>query len=295
MYELNPLGPKSWYISCPAKIGVYKPAEESNEVYLIDSGNDKDAGRRVRKVLDEQGWVLKGILNTHSNADHVGGNQYLQKQTGCHIFAKGIEAACTRFPILEPSFLFGAFPPKELRHKFLLAPPSDAKEITDPLFPAEVQVIDLPGHFFDMVGFALPDGTVFLADCVSSAYTLEKYQVSFIYDVEAYLETLDKICTLEGKLFVPSHADVTEDISELAALNKEKVLEIAELLMGFCAKEGQTAEQVLARLFNHYGLNMDFEQYALVGSTVRSYLSWLLAKGRLKTEFRDNLLYWQSV
>lgn len=34
-------------------------------------------------------------------------------------------------------------------------------------------------------------------------------------------------------------------------------------------------ETLLKRLFDEYGLVMNFEQYVLVGSTVRSYLSWL--------------------
>ena len=116
MYELHQVGEKSYYIDCPAKIGVYRANE--TDVYLIDSGNDKDAGRKVRKILDEQGWQLKGILNTHSNADHIGGNRYLQQQTGCKIFSSGIEAAFTENPILEPSFLYGGYPCKDLRHKF---------------------------------------------------------------------------------------------------------------------------------------------------------------------------------
>ena len=32
---------------------------------------------------------------------------------------------------------------------------------------------------------------------------------------------------------------------------------------------------ILQRLFTEYALTMNFEQYVLVGSTVRSYLSWL--------------------
>ena len=98
MYELNQIGEKSYYINCPAKIGIYKVND--SEVYLIDSGNDKDAGRKVRKILSENGWNLKGIINTHSNADHIGGNKYLQQQTGCKIFADGIEAAMRDFIIL---------------------------------------------------------------------------------------------------------------------------------------------------------------------------------------------------
>jgi hypothetical protein len=38
---------------------------------------------------------------------------------------------------------------------------------------------------------------------------------------------------------------------------------------------------------------MNFEQYVLVGSTVRSYLSWLKDTGKLSARFEDNLLPWQ--
>ena len=40
---------------------------------------------------------------------------------------------------------------------------------------------------------------------------------------------------------------------------------------------------------------MNFQQYALIGSTVRSYLAWLKDNGRLKVRFEDNLLLWERV
>lgn len=51
-------------------------------------------------------------------------------------------------------------------------------------------------------------------------------------------------------------------------------------------------EQLLKQLFDDYSLTMTFEQYVLVGSTVRSYLAWLKDSGRLSLEFKDNLLLW---
>lgn len=290
MYELNQVGEKSYYVNCPAKIGIYQVNDK--EVYLIDSGNDKDAAKKVHKILDEKGWDLLGILNTHSNADHIGGNQYLQQQTGCKIFSGGIEKAFTEYPVLEPSFLYGGYPCKDLRHKFLLAASSEVTDFSDESFPKEVEIIPLKGHFFDMVGFKTPDDTVFLADCLSSKETLDKYQIGFIYDVAEYLKTLETVKSIKAKIFVPAHAPVTDDIAGLADVNIAKVHEIADKILWIC-NEPLCFENILQRLFSDYGLTMNFEQYVLVGSTIRSYLAWLKDTGRVNGMFENNMLLWQ--
>ncbi len=292
MYELVQVSEKCYYINCPAKIGVYVPDGEN--VYLVDSGNDKDAGRKVRQILDKNEWHLTGILNTHSNADHIGGNKYLQGQTGCKVYSGGIEAAFTKHPVLEPSFLYGGYPCKDLRHKFLMAQESDVTDFSDESFPKEIAVIPLPGHFFDMVGFRMPDNVVFLADCISSRGTLDKYAVSFIYDVGAYLETLDMVEGMEAAMFVPAHAEASADVKELVRYNRDKVQSIAERILSICEKP-MCFERILQEVFRGYGLIMNFEQYVLVGSTVRSYLSWLKDTGKVSAEFRDSMLLWQII
>ncbi len=108
MFELIQVSQRSYYIQSPAKIGLVTLS--GSDVCLIDSGNDKDAGRKIRKILDERGWLLTAIYNTHSNADHIGGNKYLQGQTNCRIYAPGIDCDFTRHPLLEPSFLYGGYP-----------------------------------------------------------------------------------------------------------------------------------------------------------------------------------------
>ena len=289
MYELIQAAEHTYYIESPAKIGL---VQTGGTVALIDSGSDKEAGRKVRQHLDARGLKLSAIYNTHSNADHIGGNQYLQRQTGCAVYAPGVEAAFTRDPILEPSFLYGGCPPKPLRHKFLLAQPSDVQVLDPKACPLEV--IPLPGHFFDMVGYRTEDDVVFLADCLSSRETLEKYRVSFLYDVAAYLDTLDRVAAMEAALFIPAHAAATEDIAPLARYNRDQVYAVAEDLLDLLA-EPLVFEEVLRRLFRRYHLTMDFQQYVLVGSTVKSYLAWLLDGGRVTAAFNDCRLLWQRV
>lgn len=292
MYELIQASERSYYIQSPAKIGLVQLSE--TDVCLIDSGSDKEAGRKVRQLLDARGWRLAAIYNTHSNADHIGGNRYLQNQTGCRIYAPGIECDFTRHPILEPSFLYGGYPCRDLRHKFLLAQESGAEELTADRLPEGFEMIPLPGHFFDMAGFRTPDGVVYLADCLSSRETLDKYQIGFLYDAAAYLDTLEKVKAMEARLFVPAHAEAAEDVSALAQYNIDKVLEIRDKLAALC-REPLGFEDILQRLFTDYGLAMNFEQYVLVGSTVRSYLSWMKDGGRLEVLFENNRLLWRTV
>ena len=292
MYELIRVSEKCWYIEAPAKVGVYQASE--NEVYLVDSGSDKDAGRKVRQVLDKQRWQLKGILVSHSNADHIGGCQYLQKQYSCPVYSGGIEACFTRHTILEPAFLFGGYPMKELRHKFLLAQECEVTDFSDPAFPREVKILPLPGHYFDMVGFEMPDGTVFLADCISSRETLDKYAVSFIYDVQAYLDTLDMVEKMDAPVFVPAHAKAGGDLKELIAFNRDKVHEIAGVLLDICRDE-MNFEEILKGIFDHYALAMTMQQYVLVGSTIKSYLSWLKDSGKMETVIAENRILWKTV
>lgn len=292
MYELIQASESCYYIESPAKIGLVRLNE--TDVCLIDSGSDKDAGRKVRQHLDKNGWRLTAIYNTHSNADHVGGNQYLQKQTGCAVYAPGIECDITRHPLLEPSFLYGGFPPRELRHKFLMAQPSDAHELTADVLPEGFELLPLPGHFFDMVGFRTAEDVVYLADCLSSRETLDKYQIPFIYDVAAYLATLETVKTMRAKLFIPAHAAAAEDVSDLAQYNIDKVHQVSDRILALCAQP-LCFEALLQKLFTAYGLDMTFQQYALVGSTVRSFLSWLKEEGRIAAEFTDNLLVWHTI
>ncbi len=291
MYELVHASNNTYYIESPAKIGV---VVDGADAVIIDSGNDKDAGKKIKKILDANGWNLRAILNTHSHADHIGGNRYLQPQTGCKIYAPEIECDFTNHPILEPALLYGANPPAELLHKFLLAQESRALPLTADALPNGMEIIPLAGHTFNMVGFRTADDVVFLADCLSSEKTLEKYQIGFIYDIAAYLNTLEMVKTMSATLFVPSHAEPTANIVALAQKNIDKVHEIADVITQICT-EPKPFEQLLANIFTHYNLTMTFEQHALVGSTVKSYLTWLKGNNTVTCEIDNNTLLWRTL
>ena len=80
---------------------------------------------------------------------------------------------------------------------------------------------------------------------------------------------------------------------EIAQYNIDTVREIADRIVSICAGP-QNFESILKRLFDEYSLELSLEQYALVGSTVRSYLAYLLDEGRLCVRCEDNMLLWEA-
>ena len=288
--ELIQVGEKTYYIKNPTNIGVYKIDDKN--VYLIDTGNDKEAGKKILKIIDEQGWEVKGVISTHSHADHIGGNKVIQDRTNCEILAHNIEKCFTEYPISESSFLYGGYPFKDIKNKFLYAKESVAKPIEDNL-PEGLEYFSLKGHYFDMIGVKTSDDVYFLADSLSSKETITKYHLIFLYDVREYVNTLDYLSTLDGKLYIPSHCEATSDIKELIKVNRDKVLEIADEIYDACKKE-MTFEEILKYIFDRYGLHLSANQYVLCGSTIRSYLSYLYDENRVCFEFKDNKMLWKQ-
>jgi len=289
MYELIQVGENTYYVDCPAKVGLYHMGD--GKVALIDSGSDKDGAKKVLKHLTAQGWELAMILSTHFHADHIGGNRFLQERTGCPIYASGLDRVFMENTILEPISLWAGCPPKALRNKFLMAQESSVQELTEEVLPQGLSMIRLDGHSPAMTGIRTDDGVWFLADALTGREILEKYHISFLYDIEEYLKTLDRVETLEGRLFIPAHAAPCEDIRPLVAANREKCLELMGLVKVLCA-EPITVEELLKRVFDHYGLTLDLAQYVLSGSTLRSYLSYLLDQGELSCISRENRILW---
>ncbi len=72
---------------------VHEP--EANVTAVVDTPEVP----AILKALDQTGWKLTHILNTHWHPDHAGGNEELKAKTGCQIIGPRAEAA--RIPAIE--------------------------------------------------------------------------------------------------------------------------------------------------------------------------------------------------
>jgi len=145
-----------------------------------------------------------------------------------------------------------------------------------------------------MCGIRTNDGIAFVADSVFPRQTIDKYHIFFVYDVGGFLNTLDFLETMQAELFVPSHAEAVEDIKSLVAINRKKVMEVMETIHDFCT-EPINFEEILKKAFDSYHLDLNLNQYVLVGSTIRSYLSFLCDSGSMEIAFQDNRLLFHAL
>ena len=290
MYELVRVTENVLFMDCPTRVGVLRLPD--GEAAAIDGGSDDTAAKKLLRGLEAEGLALTRVYITHAHADHVGGNALLQARTGCRIFANGAERSIAAHTILEPLDVYGANPPEELKGKFYMAKPSRVEELSPEDLPAGVEMIPLPGHSVDMVGFRAED-VVFLADALAARETIRKYGIPFLWDVAAYLDTLRRIGEMEAQLFIPAHAEPTRDIRELARFNIDVTNETADRIESFCG-EGTTFDMLLRKVFRAYGLQMSLGQHTLVGSTVRGYLTYLENSGRVRHECTDEMLFWRK-
>ena len=293
MYELIQAGERTYYIDCPTKIGIY--VEDKDHVWLIDSGNSRDMGKRIDKILKDNQWQLEGLINTHSHADHIGGNCLLQERYGCHIYAAPQERFFVEHPEFNAMYIYGGHPLKELKNRFLYAQPSICQNVYEANLPKGLEIISLPGHSMEMIGVKTDDGICFLGDAIASENTINKYHITFLYDVAIYLETLDKISTLECNLLIPAHGEVSDpkNLKQVLIQNQKKIEEICQLILMLCQKP-MSFDILLQKIFQHYDLHMDHNQWILVGFTVKAFLTYLKNLGLIELEFQDSLGLWHT-
>lgn len=287
---LKRLKERVFYAPNPVNIGVVCT---SHSTVLIDSGIDESVAKKLCRELEKP---VRFVINTHSHADHCGGNFYLRKQFSAKILAPRIESHIIEDPILEPFYLFGASPPEQLRTKFLMAKPCtvDGTLEEGPLQLEDVtlNIVPLAGHSVDQIGVAV-DNVLFCGDAFFSESAIEKHRIFVVYDVKKFLETLDLLSRSDYDLYVPSHGEATSDIKDVLAINRKTIEDVVERILKLL-KTPLTAEGLLKELLDAFNVRVEnLVQFVLYRSTVHAYLSYLLSENMVETVFRENVLLWK--
>lgn len=307
MTEVQELLPGIYVIPGATNTGAVCTESNGNrDVYLIDSGGSPEEGERIYSVLcslfDKSGFVLRAVINTHSHADHAGGNAYLREKTGCGVWMSYREKGGMENTVLQSAVAWGGRPLPEFETSFYVPSPCETTRIVSgkdviPLPDGKtISFIPLPGHYFEMLGVICTSAegkkAVFTGDGVLGRKVIGKFSIPFMYDVGAFLDSLDALCRIDADWFIPSHGETVPEINETAEMNKIAVLETITGIMLLLAEKPRSAEELLTAVADKNNITLKLAQYVLIGSTLRSYLSYLYRTERITYTIIDNKMLW---
>jgi hydroxyacylglutathione hydrolase len=132
------------------------PVLQDNYIFLVHHSAqgetaviDPAVSEEVLKALDQKGWNLTHILNTHHHPDHIGGNLELKEVTGCQIWGSAKDRH--RIPGIDHFLKNGDM---------------------IPFGQSAIEVIETPGHtlghicfHFSSAGIAFVGDTLFAMGC----------------------------------------------------------------------------------------------------------------------------------
>ena len=290
----------------PTNIGVaaQKTAAAKTQIYFIDAGESPDD---AKKALEECGrlfgeFQLKAVICTHAHADHIGGAAWLKQKTSCEVWATQAEKSVAETPQIQAQSFYGAHPLPEIDIPYFHSARVDVDRVIEAgqkiaCGGLEFEFVSLPGHSFDMVGVLAKsaDATVFYAgDGIFSRSMLSRFWTPFIVDVRAFKESIGRAAGIQADYYVPSHGLPCDEASGICELNLISTISNEKLIEDILA-EPKTHEELLKAFCDKSGIQMRLSQYMLIGSTLRSYLTYLYKEGRVKWFFEGNKMYWQAL
>lgn len=262
---------------------------------LVDTGLDENHARKLLREVEAAGLKPSAILNTHSHADHHGGNAFILKRfPELSVYAPPLEAAIINHPLLEPLYLYGACPPPELRSKFLLAPASPAQPIgagNQTIGGVKVELLDIPGHAVQMYAVRVGD-VLYAADGLFGPDSLHKHPLTFCADSRLQKQSAAKLAELQGlRVALPGHGEATEDLAGLVQINLDAYERTTQALLNAAQQSSGTVDELLARVCDLLGVNMaNAGAVVLNRSVVSAHLSELCAIGQVSLKVEANKL-----
>ncbi len=278
-------------------VGIYI-FEDQQQCLLIDSGANPTQAEEIFNILSANGWGIYAIFNTHSHADHCGGNHYIQSKSQCKIYASATEAAFIENPILIPYSMYSAYPLKLLTGKFLMPQPSTVTNIISSnlelINNSPFKIIDLSGHSLGHLGIITPDQVLFVGDSLISIEALLTNPFLYLANPQQQLVAFDNLKSVVVPYYYLSHGGLAENFPAIIDANYNLLLTIIDLILDII-RTPAGLETIIKEIIVRQGLQVNRNHYFRLSAGISAFLSYLCNNGQAKVFSENNNLYYQAV
>ncbi len=284
-----------YYLPGPSNVGLI--VGQRQQALLIDTGVGQRSGRRLLRIIQEQGLDLVAILNTHCHGDHVGGNAYLAERTGAQVYAPVHDAVVLQYPVWGTMCMFGGAEPIAEMAAPRFNPQPCAVDVTVTEGSIEiagiaVQVVPLPGHTGSHTGYIVND-VFFTGDILAGEEELANTALSYAYSITKRLQSLERLRSYSCQYYVLGHGRPETDIHDLVERNIAQINDILDFIRAYLNQGCAEASELLAAMCAHYHIEIrNLRQYFLYYPTLHSLLSHLINRGEVEHRIHEHRLLW---
>lgn len=299
MSSLVFLNERTAYLPGTNNLGVIVCAP--GRAIAVDTGIDKEAARILRRACESAGLQIVATLLTHHHADHIGGNDYLERNIpGIVCYAPQREAPFIEDPYLEPSYLsYGAAPIAALRNRFVMATPSIVHERIGigqlTIESVTLDIVAIPGHSLAQIAVVVDD-VCFAADSFFGPAVLTKYGLPYAHDVSAQMASFDVVRALDVTHWIPGHGDIQtqETIDATLDANRAAIRHGMDVVRAVCAHP-VSIQQIVTQVQQRLGITSNaLAQYAVFASGVMAYVHALHVQGELVVDLTSEGPLWRQ-
>lgn len=285
--ELKKVTDDIFYIEDPTNIPIII---SNNGVFVVDTGMDKDKGKKIRKIIEELSLRPTYLILSHHHADHTGGAKYLKEYFNLKIISSKNEKVFIENPMLEPIYLSeGAIPMDEFLGKWVKAEGVLVDLTTDDFNVGDFEFLDLKGHSLGMIGVR-KGRFIFASDSFFSKEIVDKHIVPYFHDFDQFIFHLEELKDMDCDLILPSHGTLytKEDAIDTINYNLTRIKEVESAVVE-AIKTPKTLSQVMQTL--NLQVN-DVVVFTLIESSIKSILHSHINRGTAEAFVEKSNLYY---
>lgn len=267
------------------------------EMILLDSGLSCE-GDEIEGALDHAGYRVHSILTSHAHYDHVGNHKRFKARYAAKIYETLFDAAITQTPLTlqacfyteQPSALAAAYPYMVLSPDAII----DTRAGFVQAGGVEFELLHLPGHAHEHVGFVTPDGVAYLGDLLLSEQALQKTGLIFGHCWTEALQSIEAMRNTSFPFYILAHNAIYRDIQGIADQNLER-MESHAAIVASLAEHWISRDALISAAAAHFKRNPTHLNRAhILDRILNSMIGYLEETGRVECTVRNAVIHYRQ-